>query len=277
MPEILEIREIPVKVLVMGEGQTRVRRVEADIDQLTESIRVHGLLEPILVCPHNSVSGVFEVLAGQRRVIAHQKLGRENIMAAVINEPIDEERAKAISLTENIIRRDLDAKDVIDACTVLYRRYGSARAVADETGIPYSQVLKHLKYDRLNDELRKKVDSGEIDLNIALKAQDAAVGQDGLVSSAEAVDLAEALVTMNGVERRQILREKAASPDRRVREILENFWEENEKVKQILVTVPAGVHKALRLKAKETHSTQDEIAAGLICDAVSGWPDNARG
>ncbi len=277
MAKIFEVREIPLKVLVMGEAQARIRQVEADLDELAASIRIHGLLEPILVCPYNSENDTFEVLAGQRRVLAHERLGREKIMAAIIDERVDEERAKAISLTENIIRRNLDAKDVIDACAMLYKKYGSARAVADETGIPYAQVLKHLKYDRLNIELQGKVDSGEIDLNTALKAQDAVANQEGHADSAEAADLAEALVTMSGAEQRQILREKSRNPEKSVRDILENFWKVNERDKQILVTLPEGVHKALRLKANEMRLTQDQIASRLICDAVSGWTGPGTG
>ena len=274
MANILEVREIQIEALVMGVGQARIRKVDVDIDELAASIRVHGLLEPILVRPCGPGSETFEVLAGQRRVLAHQRLSRDKIMAAIIDDLIDEENAKAISLTENIIRRDLDTRDVVDACTLLYKKYGSARAVADETGIPYTRVLKHLKYDRLNIELQQKVDSGEVDLNTALKAQDAVTSKDGQVNSKEAVDLAEALETMNGVERRQILREKAANHKKPVKEILENFWNENERNKQILVTLPEGVHNAIRLRAKELNSTQDKVAAGLICDAVNSWNDD---
>ncbi len=268
MARIIEVREVPIDALVVGEGQVRVRQVHADIDELVTSIRIHGLLEPILVCSRGGE--IFEILTGQRRVLAHKKLGRGKIMAAIIDEPVDSENAKAISLTENIIRRDLDAKDIIDACTALYKKYGSARDVADETGIPYAQVLKHLKYGRLKPELQKKIDTGEIDLSTALKAQDAVTGQDGHVNTAEAVDLAEALATMTGTERRQILRERQAKPEKGVRQILESFWKDNEKDRQILVTLPGRVHRVIQVRAKELRITQDQVAARLICDAVNG-------
>jgi ParB family chromosome partitioning protein len=273
MAKILEVRELPLDCLVVGEGQVRVRKLDADINELAASIRVHGLLEPILACRRGD-SGIFEVLAGQRRILAHEKLGRKTIMTAIIDEPVDGETAKALSLTENIIRRDLDAKDVIDACTLLYKKYGSARAVADETGIAYARVLKHLKYDRLAPTLQDKVDSGQVALDTALKAQDAVSGTGGHVDSAEAVSLAEALEASNGAERRQILREKKKNPQKSIREILENFWRENEKDRQILVTLPGSVHKALQLRAKRMGITQDEVAARLICDAVELWTED---
>jgi ParB family chromosome partitioning protein len=273
--KILEVREVPLDTLVIGEGQARIRKVDAGIDELATSIRIHGLLEPILVCRRGNET--FEVLAGQRRVLAHERLGRDKIMAAISDGPVDEESAKAISLTENIIRRDLDAKDVIDACTALYKKYGSARAVAEESGIPYAHVLKHLKYDRLDPQLQKKIDSGEVDLNAALKAQDAVASREGYTNSDEVVDLAEALTTMNGTEQRQILREKAASPEKKIRDILENYWKENEKNRQLLVTLPNSVHKAIQRRAKYMRLTQDEVAARLICDAVRDWKNGSAG
>jgi ParB family chromosome partitioning protein len=265
LEKILHVREIPLDELVIGESQVRVRRVDADIDELVVSIRTHGLLEPILVYGKGNNGGApYEVIAGQRRLQAHRRLGRKTILSAVIDEPVDQEAAKVLSLTENIVRRDLDAKDIIDVCTAMYKKYGSARAVADETGIPYAQVLKHLKYERLHQLLRHKVDAGEIPLAIALKAQDTATDSDGNVDAAEAVDLAEVLTTMTGVEREQILKEKRRKPDSPVKVLLEKFWQDSEKNRQILVTIPAKLHKALQIHAKELGVTQDEVAARLI-------------
>ena len=50
MPTIREVRDIPLDDLVIGKGQVRVRDVQKDIDELAESIRVQGLLQPIVVC-----------------------------------------------------------------------------------------------------------------------------------------------------------------------------------------------------------------------------------
>jgi ParB family transcriptional regulator, chromosome partitioning protein len=262
--KIAEIREIPLEALLIGESQVRVRRVDEGIDELAESIRVHGLLEPILVRRNGDASDSFEVLMGQRRVLAHQRLGRSSILAAIVEDPLDQETAKALSLTENIIRRDLDSKDVIDACTSLYKKYGNARAVAEETGIPYAQVLKHLKYDRLHPALRQKVDGGEVVLNIALKAQDAVTDVQGEIDPGEAVDLAEALSTMTGAERQQILRGKRRDPSRPVKELVEKYWANHDRSRQILVTLPGAVHKALQAHAKRFGITQDEASARLL-------------
>jgi ParB family chromosome partitioning protein len=264
MAKIIEIREIPIDDLVIGESQVRIRRVDEDIDELVVSIRTHGLLEPILVYNSGSGSGRYEVITGQRRLLAHQRLGRKAILSAVIDEPVDKETAKALSLTENIIRRDLEAKDIIDACAVLYKRYGSARAVAEETGIPYARVLKHLKYDRLHVALQQKVDAGEVSMAIALKAQDAMTDDAGNLDDLEAADLADALATVTGPEREQILRAKRREPEIPVKLLMEKFWQGNEKNRQIVVTIPTGLHQDLRVYAKKLGMTQDEAAGYLI-------------
>lgn len=268
--KIIDIREVPLARLVIGESQTRVRQVDKDIDELAESIRIHGLLEPIVVCPADGEDGYFEVVTGQRRFLAYRQLGRPSILAVIIKEPADTETAKALSLTENMIRRDLDSKDTIDACAALYKKYGSARAVADETGIPYAKVLKYLKYDRLHPAMRSKVDVGELALDIALKAQDTVADVNGDADPAEATDLAEALSTMTGAERQQILRAKRREPEIPVRTLLEKFWTSHEKNRQIVVTLPTGLHKALQAYARKLQMTQDVAAAHLLAASLEG-------
>ena len=62
---IRKTREIPLSELETGTGPARLRRVDQDIDELAESIRVVGLLEPIVV--YENDRGKFEIITGQRR------------------------------------------------------------------------------------------------------------------------------------------------------------------------------------------------------------------
>src|SRR5438132_9477232 len=118
MAKIKGLKEIPLEDLVIGKGQVRVRDVGKEIDELADSISKVGLLEPIVVCPAEK-PGKFQILTGQRRFLAHQQLRKKTIMAVILDEPVDEMSAKALSLTENLIRRDLNSRDLIDACTAL--------------------------------------------------------------------------------------------------------------------------------------------------------------
>src|SRR4051794_36934185 len=116
--KIKEVMDIPLGDLVIGKGQVRTKDVAKDIDELAQSIAVMGLLEPIVVCAAEKV-GKYEILTGQRRFLAHKQLKMKTIMAVVLEKRVDEGVAKAISVTENLIRRDLSQKELIDACTAL--------------------------------------------------------------------------------------------------------------------------------------------------------------
>jgi len=273
VPRVQAIREVPVKNVLVGKGQVRVRSVDKEMDELTESIRLHGLLEPIVVCPTDQ-PGHFEVLMGQRRLTAHRRLGREKILAVIIDEPVDEPTAKTLSLSENLVRRDLDSRDVIDACSALYKKYGSARAVAEETGLPYAAVLKHIKYERLTPSLRAAVDTGEVRLDVALKAQDATF--DDASDEADGLAVARALSGMTGVQQRQLLDARRRKPSEAITDLLAHVNAIPRK-HQIIVTLSAEDHRALQLYAMSLKVTQDRAAARLVADGLRLAQDGKPG
>jgi len=265
--QIVDTKEILLSSLVIGKAQVRVRDVGKDIDELAASIAKVGQLEPIVVCPARE-EGKYEILTGQRRFLAHKQLKKEKIMACILDREVDETEAKVISVTENLVRRDLNRKDLIDACTALYRRYGSIKDVADETGLPYEKVRLFVKYDRLAPELRKLVDSSEVDLKVALRAQDAASAS-GEFKPEEAVLLARELSQMSGAQQDRVVKKRQEKPDADVTDIIEAA-KTGEKITQIVVTMGAALHQSLKKYAKDEHTTVDDAAASLIEEALSG-------
>ncbi len=265
--QIVDTKEIPLSSLVIGKAQVRVRDVGKDIDELAASIAKVGQLEPIVVCPARE-EGKYEILTGQRRFLAHKQLKKEKIMACILDREVDETEAKVISVTENLVRRDLNRKDLIDACTALYRRYGSIKDVADETGLPYHRVAVFVKYDRLAPELKKLVDSSEVDLKTALRAQDAASAS-GKFNSEEAVLLARELSQMSGAQQDRVVKKRQEEPGADVTDIIEAA-KTGEKITQIVVTMGAALHQSLKQYAKDEHTTVDDAAASLLEEALSG-------
>ena len=119
MGQIKEVVDLQMDSLEIGKAQVRLRDVGKDIDELAASIAKIGLLEPIVVAP-GSAPGKFEIITGQRRFLAHKKLGAETIMAAVLKSAVDETQAKVISVTENLVVSDLNSKDLstfVPSCT----------------------------------------------------------------------------------------------------------------------------------------------------------------
>ena len=214
-----------------------------------------------------SEPGKYEIIAGQRRLLAHQKLNKDSIYAVVLGEQVDETTAKALSITENLIRRELSAADLIDACTYLYNKYGSVKAVVEKTGLPQPRVSSYVKFDRLVPELKELVKDGKVDVKVALRAQDAAeVG--GTSSPAEAVKLAKEMATMSGVQQKRVVEDRQANPAASIDTVLESA-KGGAKLTQILVTLGAGAHQALQAHAKNEQITMDDAARELIEGGLS--------
>ena len=264
MAKILEYRDVPMDDLVIGKGQVRTSEIGKDIDELANSIRVQGLLQPIVVCKSKDEPAKWEILTGQRRFLAHKRLGRSSITAAVLDGHVDEQTAKAISITENLIRRKLSGKDLIDGVTYLYRMYGTQKAVVEATGLPQTAVSSYVKYPRLIPELKGLVDNGNVDVNVALKAQDSATARDDGEPDPEiARKLAISMAEMSGVQRKKVAEELKENPSKPVDDVIEKA-KSSSKVIQVTATLTQRTHIALRKFASNEGLHQDEAAATLI-------------
>ncbi|HAM45053.1 MAG TPA: hypothetical protein DCM67_08555 [Propionibacteriaceae bacterium] len=261
-----ELKEIPLSQLRIGRGQVRLRDVGKEIDELADSIRKVGLLEPIVVA-ETEEPGVYEIVTGQRRFLAHQELKRDTILAAVLSEQVDELTAKVLSVTENLVRRDLNNRDLIDVCTELFHRYGSIKDVAQETGLPYAKVRQYVKYDQLIPELQQLVKENKVSLQTALRAQQAAAAN-GEVSPTDAVEFAREMSPMSGAQQKKIVTAREENPDISPTEVIEDA-KSGGKVTQVLVTLTSDVHRGLRSMAEAEGTNVDDAARMCIESALS--------
>ena len=260
MANLKEVQDLKLEDLTLSKGQVRTK-VGEGIDELAESIRVLGLLEPIVVMP-SSKAGKYEILTGQRRFLAHKRLKKTTILAIVKTDKIDEHLAKGISVTENVMRLDLTRKELIDSCTSLYKKYGSIEDVCEATGLPRAKVALYVKYDRLVPKLKELVNSGEVKMKTALRAQDAA-SVSGRTNEEEAVLFAKSMETMSGIQQSKIVKDRKSDPDMPADDVIESA-KAGTKVTQVVVTLSATVHSSLRSFANAESQTQDDAAAALI-------------
>lgn len=276
---VLEYREIPLDQLEIGQSQARLQQIGQSIPELADSIRQQGLLQPILVAPI-AQQGRYEILLGQRRFLAHQLLAQQGhlsdpptIMAAVLDERVEAAEAKAISLTENLLREGLTHRDTIDACTFLYNHYGSVRLVAEATGISESKVRTFVKYTRLVEPLKRAVDNGEADLDAALKAQDISLRDKGGFDSEEAVQLAKEMSGMSGAQQKKLQARAIEAPEMNVNELIEDA-KTGSKITQIVVTLTGQLHVLLQKYAQDQGTSQDVAASTLLETALAqlGYP-----
>ena len=266
MAKIRETREIALTDLVFGKGQVRLTQPGKEIDELVDSIRVQGLLEPIVVC-ETDTSGQFEIITGQRRFYAHQTLGKDTIRATILDGPVTIEEAKAMSLTENLVRTDLNSTDLITVCTDLYRTYGSFKTVAEQTGLSADKVSKYVKYERLHPTLKALVDNDKVDIQTALRAQEAAsVGVDD-VNPEDAKKFALEMSSMSGVQAKKMIETRKADPSMSADEVIEDA-KAGGQIFQTLVTLTSTVNSALERYAGSQGLTKDDAAGTLIRDGL---------
>jgi ParB family chromosome partitioning protein len=261
--KITEFKEISLDDITIGTSQVRTSDTGAEIDELANSIKTMGLLQPIMVAPPDS-AGKYEIILGQRRFLAHKQLGKESIRAAVLSEKVDEVTAKIISLTENMMRRNLNTKDYHDVCTDLYKKYGSMTNVAKATGLPYNEVSKYVKYDRLPPKMKKLYDESKVDLQTAILATDAVGHEEG--AEDKAVDLALKMSKMGGDQKRRTAKIVAGNPHISV----DSAVEDAKKQLRHKVTIIQGEREFQALKdyAKGMGQSVEDAAGELVEESL---------
>lgn len=260
------ISDIPLAEIDIGKAQVRTD-LASGIDDLAASIKAQGLIQPIVVAKKSD--GRYELLAGQRRLLAHQRLGYTAIRATILEESDSAEYSKVgISLTENIVRRDNTQKELIDACTKLYKHYGSIKMVAQETGLNPTIVGKYVKYDQLVPALKVMVDDARLEMHTALQAQKAASNPDGTVDEEAASKFAIELSPMSNHQRKTFVKAVEADPTASLEEKIE-AGKKQPVLRQVVVTLEDSTHHSLQSFAKDEGLNQDEAAASLIEDGLT--------
>ena len=225
----MRFENISLNDLEIGPGQLR-RNVRGGLEELEDSIRVNGVLHPIIVI-ESPKTGKFTIISGHRRFLAAQTLGLSTIPAQIMEETdlpegfsdsVDWETLIAlISLTESFGGRELATQDLIDMCTALYHNYGSLEDVSKATGLPLRRAREYVKFPQLCPELKEMVEQGSINLNVALRAQQAAQLRSNPFDPAEAIAFATAFNTITARQQRDVLKELERNPDQDVETVIE--------------------------------------------------------
>ncbi len=148
------VRNIPVDKVVPNPNQPRLAMDKAGLDDLTASVREHGVLQPILVRPQPS--GHYQLIAGERRWRAAKGAGLGTIPALI--EEIDDETALEISVIENLQREDLSPIDEALIYDKMIREHGySIRKLAQKLGKDKGYLENRLRLADAPQEIRDLV------------------------------------------------------------------------------------------------------------------------
>jgi ParB family transcriptional regulator, chromosome partitioning protein len=111
-----ELLSLPPESLSPSPWQPREGISEKELEELTSSVRSHGILEPVLA--RRMPGGGWELLAGHRRVAAAMRAGLASVPVRVLE--VDDQTGRAITLTENLARQDLSAWEEAQALAALH-------------------------------------------------------------------------------------------------------------------------------------------------------------
>jgi ParB family chromosome partitioning protein len=154
---------LPVEAIERNPKQPRKRFEEAKLEELAQSVRAHGIMEPILV---RKEGGKYKIVAGERRWRAAQRAGLAEVPAVV--REASEKEAFELALVENLQRADLNAIEEAEAYEVLMEAHRlTQEQVAERVGKERSTVANALRLLRLPDDVRDLVRDGELDMGHA--------------------------------------------------------------------------------------------------------------
>ncbi|MDB6083542.1 MAG: Chromosome partitioning protein ParB [Gammaproteobacteria bacterium] len=164
------LANLPLDLLQRGKYQPRVDMRPESLNELAESIKSQGLVQPILVRPlpnrNPGESQRYEIIAGERRWRAAQMAGIADIPAVIRDVP--DESAVAMALIENIQREDLNPLEEARALLRLIEEFGlTHQAAAEAVGRSRAAVSNLLRLMELADEVKQLLEQRSIEMGHA--------------------------------------------------------------------------------------------------------------
>jgi ParB family chromosome partitioning protein len=168
---------LPVAQLQPGKYQPRTRMDEGALNELAQSIKTQGVMQPVLVRPVGEADGAirYEIIAGERRFRAAQLAGLDSI--PVLVRDVDDQAAAAMALIENIQREDLNPLEEAQGIHRLIDDFHfTHEQAANAVGRSRSAVSNLLRLMNLAQPVQTMLMAGDIDMGHAraLLAVDAA-------------------------------------------------------------------------------------------------------
>jgi ParB family chromosome partitioning protein len=154
-------RPVAIEKLHPGKYQPRHHFDDAALDALAASMREQGVLQPLLVRPHPTKPGEYEIVAGERRWRAAQKAQLHEV--PVLVRELDDRRTLEIGLVENVQREDLNAVEEAEAYRRLMEEFNHTQeALATSLGKSRSHIANTLRLLALPAAVLKLVEAGSL-------------------------------------------------------------------------------------------------------------------
>ncbi len=159
-----ELRQLPVEMIRRGKYQPRTNMHAESLEELADSIRAQGVVQPIVVRPVGQDQ--YEIIAGERRWRAAQLAGLHEVPAVIRKVP--DQAAMAMALIENIQREDLNPMEEALALQRLINEFDlTHQMVAEAVGRSRAAVTNLLRLFDLNEDVKALVERGDLEMGHA--------------------------------------------------------------------------------------------------------------
>jgi ParB family chromosome partitioning protein len=153
------LAEIPLELLLVNPQQPRQHFEDDKLQQLADSIAQKGVLQPILV---RRVDNQYQIVAGERRFRASQRLGRATIPARIVDDLSDREMLE-VSIVENLQRDDLNPIELATGYQRLIREFElTQEELSKRVGKDRSSIANTLRLLNLPDEIKHSIIAGKL-------------------------------------------------------------------------------------------------------------------
>ena len=156
-----EAQLIDVKAIGPNPQQPRKTFSAEELAELAQSIKENGLLQPLLLRPAPKIPGKYELVAGERRLRAVQKLGWKEVPA--VTREVDDDALLVLALVENLQREALNPMEEAEGYHVLMDNHGLSHAqIGRSVGKSRSTVANMVRLLQLPASVRKYVEAGSL-------------------------------------------------------------------------------------------------------------------
>ena len=207
-----ELQYLPIEQLQQGKYQPRKDMSAEALEDLSNSIRSQGIIQPIVV--RNVDTNTYEIIAGERRWRAAQIAEIDKVPCIIKN--VEDEAAIAIALIENIQREDLNAMEEAIALERLLTEFElTHQEVANAVGKSRTTVSNLLRLNKLNEDVKTLLEHGDIEMG---HARALLALEDDLQSNTARTVVAKDLT----VRETEALIKKIQAPEKVVEEIIKD-------------------------------------------------------
>jgi len=260
------IYPVPLKDIVISEDNVRHTEADKDLQELADSIKRHGQLQPVILIGEHG-KPPYKLIVGQRRFLAHRDILNAKEIRATLVKKMTDTQAKVRSLAENMCRADLTYSDAADAITALYKEFGrNDKNVAKETGLSLQKVRQYIYIEeRASAETKRKLREKKV------KPVDV---QRALQAASDDIDKADELLERmkkydyDRYQKQRMVEYGRRNPKASVKEIIAKA-EEPTVEPRLIVRLSDKARSGLAAAAKKMSLEPDEVAARAVEEWLS--------